>query len=144
MFFEIYGFQITWKDWTKQRLSSIIKLIFCYQCKFAIFSILQRENEVSLRSRLLTFFWAAQQYNSYFFNDSAKDFFISFCDLKNFYDSVYINGNFLNLLVFNTGFYGGHNYKRAPYNAPCCTVGVTWVPREYRVVWRHLVLARRD
>ena len=73
VFFEIYGFQITWKDWTKQS-SSIIKLIFYYQCKFAIFSIVQRENEVSLRSRLLTFFWAAQQYDSYFFHDSATDF----------------------------------------------------------------------
>ena len=76
----------------------MIKLIFCFQCKFAIFSILQSENEVILRSRLLTFFWAAQQYDSYFFNDSAKDFPSVPAILKT--STIrFINGNFLKLLV---------------------------------------------
>ena len=38
---------------------------------------------------------------------------ISSCDLKNFYDSVY-QWEFLEVASFNTGFYGGHNYERAP------------------------------
>ena len=39
---------------------------------------------------------------------------ISSFDLKNFYDSVY-QWEFFEVASFNTGFYGGHNYERAPF-----------------------------
>ena len=35
---------------------------------------------------------------------------------KNFYDSVY-QWEFFEVASFNTGFYGDHNYKRAPFKA---------------------------
>ena len=77
------------------------------------FSILQRENEVSLRSRLLTFFLSGTAWFSFFF-DRAKDF-LSVPAIQKTSTIQFINDNFLKNFA-NTGFYGGHNYKRAPYS----------------------------
>ena len=44
----------------------------------------------------------------------VQKIFYQFLRFKNFYDSVY-QSEFFEVASFNTGFYGGHNYKRAPY-----------------------------
>ena len=69
-------------------------------------------NEVSLKSRLLTFFEPHNIINLIFLMIVQK-IFCQFVRFKNFYDSVY-QWEFFEVASFNTGLYGGHFTSMRP------------------------------